>query len=175
LKCVGEIIRSLNFSVTLSNAKKPLILDFLENIISDCLANLNDPELKAAGECGKILLCCSSASPEACSIIIGFAVPVLIQKYEDQVVLSKKKILLEILVRLISNYKLTNVKNTNNESESPLDKFKDKIIEIFLSVFISESYLPLKSVALQGVYEFLSLNRFLVEKEVFMYLFSQNY
>jgi DNA repair/transcription protein MET18/MMS19 len=106
LKCIRELVKALSKSIVISTDTVLPLEKFLNLIITDCLKNLTEPELKYAKPCGKILMACASSCMSACTMVIDTCLTVLLEKYESLEAPSKKKIILEAIVDLILSCRL---------------------------------------------------------------------
>ncbi|KAI8901624.1 Dos2-interacting transcription regulator of RNA-Pol-II-domain-containing protein [Globomyces pollinis-pini] len=161
LNCITQLTKEMASAVTVTNERnsKSSLEKLLDTIVNDCMDNLVDPELQYARPCGKILQACAISSMAACDIVLKQVHP-LLEQFSKEEVSSKKKILLKIIVDLVVASRIVkelNRKVTKEDSDvvvkTPISPYKDTCIEVFISVLMTSKYAPLKTTAVEGMYE----------------------
>ncbi|CAG8718188.1 16808_t:CDS:2, partial [Cetraspora pellucida] len=136
---------------------------FLKNVVTGCLVNLKNPELKLAKPCGKILKYCAIASDPACNIIISATLNNFIIQYRTSDLATQKKGILEILVELIAAVRCLYDQNF----VMPLTPYKDEMLEVFSSALLGiNEYNELRLCGLRGLHDMILLNKFLSDSEI---------
>ncbi|CAG8773114.1 19273_t:CDS:10, partial [Racocetra persica] len=146
---------------------------FLKNVITECLENLKNSELKLAKPCGKILKYCAMTSDPACNIIISATLKNFIIQYRTSDLATRKKGILEILVEFIAavRYLYGSIENAPNIKDQnfvmPLAPYKDDMLDVFSSALLGiNEYNELRLCGLRGLHDMILLNNFLSDNEI---------
>jgi DNA repair/transcription protein MET18/MMS19 len=173
LRCLREITKASASAVQSSKEAQSPLEKTLMIIVPDCLHNLQEPELKYARPCGKILMACASSNSTACTIIVNQVFQVVANQYSSEESPSKKKVLLGVLVDLMTAARLVSGTKSVTESDemdievaTPMSGLKDLCLETLTSVIISTTYAPLRSQAVLGMYELLATPGLLCMDEI---------
>ncbi|CAG8605299.1 8685_t:CDS:10, partial [Gigaspora rosea] len=146
---------------------------FLKTIVTECLENLKNPELKLAKPCGKILKYCAMASDPACNIVISATLNNFISQYRTSDLATRKKGILGILIEFIAaiRYRYGSVEDVSAIRDQgfvmPLVSYKDDMFEVFSSALLGiNEYNELRLCGLQGLHDMILLNKFLSDNEI---------
>ncbi|CAG8738736.1 10758_t:CDS:10, partial [Dentiscutata erythropus] len=169
-----EAIQSIAETLSADGIEKlDHLQQFLKIIVTECLENLENSELKLAKPCGKILKYCAMASDPACNIIISATLNNFINQYRMNDLATRKKGILEILTEFIaaSRYLYGSVEDVPAVRAQgfvmPLVSYKDDMFEIFSSALLGiNEYNELRLCGLQGLHDMILLNKFLSDSEI---------
>ncbi|RIA93901.1 Dos2-interacting transcription regulator of RNA-Pol-II-domain-containing protein [Glomus cerebriforme] len=146
---------------------------FLKTIVTECMENLKEPELKLAKPCGRILMYCAMASDPSFNIVTLATLRVLIQQYKESELATRKKGILDVLRELITASK--NLygsidkpsQNIDTDFVTPLSNYKYDYMEIFSSALLNQNeYNELRLCGLRGLYEMILLRQFFNDDEI---------
>ncbi|KAG9304984.1 hypothetical protein G9A89_007387 [Geosiphon pyriformis] len=171
LEAIRSIVSSLSSEIV---TQSDLMERFLQSIVSDCMENINEPELKLAKPSGLTLKYCIMASDPACSVVISSSVNRLFERYQKSELTTQKKSVLEILLQFIEAsrtlYGTINNNDITPEDQdfvSPLLTYKDEYLGIFTSVVIaSNEYSQFRLTGLRGLHSMILLREFLTNNEI---------
>ncbi|KAG0242236.1 RNAPII transcription regulator C-terminal-domain-containing protein [Mortierella sp. GBAus27b] len=171
LNTLQIITTELSMGVSLGGSNDP-VEKFLRPIITECMAQLQKPELKLAKPSGKILKACAMASDPACTSITLAAVPTLLSQYTTSEQSTRKKALLDVLLDFLdASRALYGSVETPAEHDTdfvtPLLTFKDRFFELFTNAIMSSNeYSALRLAGVKGLHGMILLRGFLSETEV---------
>ncbi|CAB4400794.1 unnamed protein product [Rhizophagus irregularis] len=170
LEAIKSVVATLSSGII---NKMDHLQQFLKTIITECMENLKEPELKLAKPCGRILMYCAMASDPSFNIVMLATLRVLIQQYKESELATRKKGILEVLRVFITASKnlYGSIENPLQDLDAdfvtPLSSFKDVYIEIFSSALLSQNeYNELRLCGLLGLHDMIFLHQFFNDDEV---------
>lgn len=169
-----ETIQSITETLSVDGIEElDQLQQFLKTIVTECLENLKNPELKLAKPCGKILKYCAMASDPACNIVISATLKNFISQYRTSDLATRKKGILGILIEFIAaiRYRYGSVEDVPTIRDQgfvmPLVTYKDDMFEVFSSALLGiNEYNELRLCGLQGLHDMILLNKFLSDNEI---------
>ncbi|KAI7830250.1 Dos2-interacting transcription regulator of RNA-Pol-II-domain-containing protein, partial [Gamsiella multidivaricata] len=171
LNTLQTITTELSMGVSMGGSNDP-VEKFLRPIITDCMTQLQKPELKLAKPSGKILKACAMASDPACTFITLATIPTLLSQYTSSEQSTRKKALLDVLIDFLDASKmLYGSAGQPNEHDTdfvtPLLTFKDRFFELFTNAIMSSNeYNALRLAGVKGLHGMILLREFLSETEI---------
>ncbi|KAG0260460.1 hypothetical protein DFQ27_003517 [Actinomortierella ambigua] len=172
LNTLQVIATELSVGVSMGSNSDP-IEKFLRPILSDCMAQLEKPELKLAKPSGRILKSCAMASDPACTAVTSATIPTLLSQYTSSDQSTRKKALLDVLLDFLDAsrtlYGTAGPKETERDNDfiTPLLTFKDRFFEIFTNAVLSSNeYNALRLAGIKGLHAMILLREFLSETEI---------
>ncbi|KAI1316679.1 hypothetical protein EDD11_009635 [Mortierella claussenii] len=171
LSTLQTITTELSMGVSMGGSNDP-VEKFLRPIITDCMTQLQKPELKLAKPSGKILKACAMASDPACTFITLATIPTLLSQYASSEQSTRKKALLDVLLDFLEASRVL-YGSTGKPSEhdtdfvTPLLTFKDRFFELFTNAIVSSNeYNALRLAGVKGLHAMILLREFLSETEI---------
>ncbi|KAF9334528.1 hypothetical protein BG006_001993 [Podila minutissima] len=172
LHTLQVITTELSMGVSMGGSNDP-VEKFLRPIITDCMTQLQKPELKLAKPSGKILKACAMASDPACTAITLATIPTLLSQYNTSEQSTRKKALLDVLLDFLDASRVLYGSAGSKEPEhdtdfvTPLLTFKDRFFEIFTNALMSSNeYNALRLAGVKGLHGMILLREFLSETEI---------
>ncbi|KAF9936405.1 hypothetical protein BGZ67_002401 [Mortierella alpina] len=171
LNTLQVITTELSMGVSMGGSNDP-VEKFLRPIISDCMTQLQKPELKLAKPSGKILKACAMASDPACTAITLATIPTLLSQYTTSEQSTRKKALLDVLLDFLEASKVlygAAGQPTEHDTDfvTPLLTFKDRFFELFTNALMSSNeYNALRLAGVKGLHGMILLREFLSETEI---------
>ncbi|KAF9315046.1 hypothetical protein BG003_003547 [Podila horticola] len=172
LHTLQVITTELSMGVSMGGSNDP-VEKFLRPIITDCMTQLQKPELKLAKPSGKILKACAMASDPACTAITLATIPTLLSQYNTSEQSTRKKALLDVLLDFLDASRVLYGSAGSKEAEhdtdfvTPLLTFKDRFFEIFTNALMSSNeYNALRLAGVKGLHGMILLREFLSETEI---------
>ncbi|KAH7056582.1 Dos2-interacting transcription regulator of RNA-Pol-II-domain-containing protein [Linnemannia elongata] len=171
LNTLQVITTELSMGVSLGGSNDP-VEKFLRPIISDCMTQLQKPEMKLAKPSGKILKACAMASDPACTAITLATIPTLLSQYSSSDQSTRKKALLDVLLDFLEASRVlygSAGKPTEHDTDfvTPLLTFKDRFFELFTNALLSSNeYNALRLAGVKGLHGMILLREFLSETEI---------
>ncbi|KAF9389130.1 hypothetical protein CPC16_006044 [Podila verticillata] len=172
LHTLQVITTELSMGVSMGGSNDP-VEKFLRPIITDCMTQLQKPELKLAKPSGKILKACAMASDPACTAITIATIPTLLSQYNTSEQSTRKKALLDVLLDFLDAsrvlYGSAGAKEPEHDTDfiTPLLTFKDRFFEIFTNALMSSNeYNALRLAGVKGLHGMILLREFLSETEI---------
>ncbi|KAF9913342.1 hypothetical protein EC991_000104 [Linnemannia zychae] len=171
LNTLQVITTELSMGVSLGGSNDP-VEKFLRPIISDCMTQLQKPEMKLAKPSGKILKACAMASDPACTAITLATIPTLLSQYTSSDQSTRKKALLDVLLDFLEASKVLygsagNPTEHDTDFVTPLLTFKDRFFELFTNALLSSNeYNALRLAGVKGLHGMILLREFLSETEI---------
>ncbi|KAG0328198.1 hypothetical protein BGZ99_005864 [Dissophora globulifera] len=171
LNTLQVITTELSMGVSVGGSNDP-VEKFLRPIIADCMAQLEQPELKLAKPSGKILKAGAMASDPACTFITLTTVPTLLSKYNSSDQSTRKKALLDVLLDFFEASRVlygAAGQPTEHDTDfiTPLLTFKDRFFEIFTNAIMSSNeYSALRLAGVKGLHGMILLREFLSQTEI---------
>ncbi|KAF9362709.1 hypothetical protein BGX34_005646 [Mortierella sp. NVP85] len=171
LNTLQVITTELSMGVSLGGSNDP-VEKFLHPIITDCMTQLQKPELKLAKPSGKILKACAMASDPACTSITLATIPSLLSQYTSSEQSTRKKALLDVLLDFLDASRVlygSVDKPTEHDTDfvTPLLTFKDRFFELFTNAIMSSNeYSALRLAGVKGLQGMILLRGFLSESEI---------
>ncbi|KAF9953728.1 hypothetical protein BGZ65_004497, partial [Modicella reniformis] len=174
LNTLQVITTELSMGVSLGGSNDP-VEKFLRPIITDCMTQLQKPELKLAKPSGKILKACAMASDPACTSITLATIPTLLSQYTSGEQSTRKKALLDVLLDFLdasrvlygSVEKPSEHDIDDTDFVTPLLTFKDRFFELFTNAIMSSNeYGALRLAGVKGLHGMILLREFLSETEI---------
>ncbi|GJJ69980.1 DNA repair/transcription protein MET18/MMS19 [Entomortierella parvispora] len=171
LNTLQVITTELSMGVSMGGTNDP-VEKFLRPIITDCMTQLQKPELKLAKPSGKILKACAMASDPACTAITLATIPTLLSQYTTSEQSTRKKALLDVLLDFLEASRVlygTAGQPTEHDSDfvTPLLTFKDRFFELFTNALLSSNeYNALRLAGVKGLHGMILLREFLSETEI---------
>ncbi|KAF9960367.1 hypothetical protein BGZ72_007172 [Mortierella alpina] len=171
LNTLQVITTELSMGVSMGGSNDP-VEKFLRPIISDCMTQLQKPELKLAKPSGKILKACAMASDPACTAITLAAIPTLLSQYTTSEQSTRKKALLDVLLDFLEASKVLygaagQPSEHDTDFVTPLLTFKDRFFELFTNALMSSNeYNALRLAGVKGLHGMILLREFLSETEI---------
>ncbi|CAI2171239.1 19808_t:CDS:10 [Funneliformis geosporum] len=154
LEAIKSIVTTLSFG-TIDHLQQ-----FLKTLVTECMENLKEPELKLAKPCGRILMYCAMAS-------------VLIQQYKESDLATRKKSTLEVLrVYITASQNLygsidKSSQNLEDGVVTQLLPYKNDYLEIFSSALYNRNeYNELRLCGLRGLHDMIFLRQFFEDNEI---------
>ncbi|CAG8627666.1 4011_t:CDS:10 [Funneliformis caledonium] len=167
LEAIKSIIATLSLGII------DHLQQFLKTIVTECMENLKEPELKLAKPCGRILMYCAMASDLSFNIIISATARVLIQQYKESDLATRKKSLLEVLrVYITASQNLygsidKSSQNLDGDFVTLLLPYKNDYLEIFSSALYNQNeYNELRLCGLRGLHDMIFLRQFFEDNEI---------
>jgi DNA repair/transcription protein MET18/MMS19 len=155
-----EVLCALTHMLSKAPSKsQSRFISFLETVIKDVRASLEDPESGLEIPCEQIYFAIASASRSSCSHLITNHLDFLLCSLESETLDSRKKPIVSFLMQTIKAARLVDAK-------TELLAFKEKLMESLMTVFLSsnvETTLWMRCCA--GLYELLSFKGFLSVEE----------
>ncbi|KAF9903591.1 hypothetical protein BX616_001587, partial [Lobosporangium transversale] len=171
LNTLQVITAELSMGVSLGGSNDP-VEKFLRPIITDCMTQLQQPELKLAKPSGKILKACAMASDPACTSITLATIPTLLSQYAASEQSTRKKALLDVLLDFLEASRVlygSAGKPSEHDTDfvTPLLTFKDRFFELFTGAIMSSNeYNALRLAGVKGLHGMILLREFLSETEI---------
>ncbi|KAF9182984.1 hypothetical protein BGZ51_004321 [Haplosporangium sp. Z 767] len=171
LNTLQVITTELSMGVSMGGSNDP-VEKFLRPIITDCMTQLQKPELKLAKPSGKILKACAMASDPACTAITLATIPTLLSQYTSSEQSTRKKALLDVLLDFLDASKVlygATGQPTTHDTDfvTPLLTFKDRFFELFTNAIMSSNeYNALRLAGVKGLHGMILLREFLSETEI---------
>ncbi|KAG0210627.1 hypothetical protein BGX28_009152 [Mortierella sp. GBA30] len=171
LNTLQVITTELSMGVSMGGSNDP-VEKFLRPIISDCMTQLQKPELKLAKPSGKILKACAMASDPACTAITLAAIPTLLSQYTSSEQSTRKKALLDVLLDFLDASKVLygaagQPSEHDTDFVTPLLTFKDRFFELFTNALLSSNeYNALRLAGVKGLHGMILLREFLSQTEI---------
>jgi len=172
LSTLRTIAEKLSYGLTSTDPKTPLAT-YIRPITRECNEQLQAPQHKQAKPAGQILKSLGTASAVAFFLIVKAVLPSLLTLYQDADSIAKQRALLEVLMQLLEaalNSYGTITMAAEQESENPLEPFKDRLFEMLSQALMSTSKeeLSFRVVALKCLQRLCSLRKFLQDNEIGM-------
>ncbi|KAG0281713.1 hypothetical protein BGZ95_000053 [Linnemannia exigua] len=171
LNTLQVITTELSMGVSLGGSNDP-VEKFLRPIITDCMTQLQKPEMKLAKPSGKILKACAMASDPACTAITLATIPTLLSQYTSSDQSTRKKALLDVLLDFLEASRVLygsagNPTEHDTDFVTPLLTFKDRFFELFTNALLSSNeYNALRLAGVKGLHGMILLREFLSETEI---------
>jgi DNA repair/transcription protein MET18/MMS19 len=147
----------LSVAIGSSNSVPPLE-QLIAMVIQTYVDNLANPDLKYVKHCGKLLMSAASSCSIACCMVMDGILEMTFKSYMDQETPSKKKIVMEVLVDIMTAARLTN--------STKLKNYKDEILEIMTTALLTFTYAPLRKTAISGMFELIQYQSIMEPKEL---------
>ncbi|KAI9884489.1 MAG: hypothetical protein M1823_003737 [Watsoniomyces obsoletus] len=173
LTAVGAIAACLSPDQAMLSTPKALAR-YLNLIIKEASEQLHEPQQKLAKPFGQILGVVSAASVPAFTLVVVATMPPILTIYQDAGTVGKQRALLEVIGRLLESamvhYGAWNSRDPYPESANPLERFKDRLYEVFSRALMGSNKddVSLRLVALQGLHHMTELRKLLADEEIGM-------
>jgi DNA repair/transcription protein MET18/MMS19 len=174
LLVVKAIATSLSTGLTTTPSANTPLARYLKAIVKECLALLEEPQLKQARAAGQILATVATASAPAYSFVIQSVLPALLLVYSDAGSIAKQRALFQCLNRFFES--AATIYGTWAEVasppviENPLEQHREKLFEIYSQALMGSNRdeTTFRLTAMRGLGKLCKIRKFLDESEIGM-------
>ncbi|KAF8250485.1 ARM repeat-containing protein [Wilcoxina mikolae CBS 423.85] len=171
---VKAIATSLSTGLTTIPPATTALARYLKAVIKECLALMEEPQLKQAKPSGQLLATVATASAPACVFIIQSVLPAMLLVYSDAGSIAKQRAQLQCLNWFFES--TATIYGTWTEVapplaiENPLEQHREKLFEIYSQALMGSNRdeTSFRLTAMRGLGKLCNIRKFLDESEIGM-------
>ncbi|KAF7728815.1 hypothetical protein EC973_005441 [Apophysomyces ossiformis] len=171
LRTIHSVVATLGSGISIANIRDP-VEKAIDRLLSQCVQNLKEPELKMAKSASYILRAAASASDPASTSVAQAAVPLLYQQFGMTDPPSKQKAILDIFIEILDANKVlygsVEDKGYDRDFQTPLLAFKQQILQVFVLSLIQSATTDagVRCSSLKGIKLMTLMKQFLTPEEL---------
>ncbi|KAG0182839.1 hypothetical protein DFQ29_001779 [Apophysomyces sp. BC1021] len=142
LQTIHNVVATLGSGVSIANIRDP-VEKAIDRLLSQCVENLKEPELKMAKSAAYILRAAASASDPASTSVAQVTIPLLYQQFRMTDPPSRHKAILDIFIEILEAsktlYGSVEDEGLDRDFQTPLLTYKQQILQVFVLALIQSA------------------------------------